>query len=204
MVSPNMPGKPTRPDSEAQIVALREVGYSVPAIAEHTGASQSTIKRILKRHGARKGALTAEAMEGARRELHGALTDDATKREVARAVLDDLALSRQIREQVAERLGQLSSLPPASDPKETGAIMRALAAAATVLKLSSDVQRLTLTQRNDHSAGGEDLPELQIKELTAAEIVELRDKPPAQDLLLSAPEPDADDDIVVEGEPSVA
>ncbi len=198
-----MPGKPTAPDTEAKIVALREVGYSVPAIAEHTGASHSTIKRILKRHGARKGALTEETIKGARQELHGVLTDEAIRSEVARAVLDDLALSRQIRVQVTERLEQLNALPPAADPKETGAIMRALAAAATVLKLSSDVQRHTLTQRNDHSAGVEDLPELQITELTAAEIVELRDKPPAADLLLTASGPDEDDDIVVEGELSV-
>lgn len=199
-----MSGRPTNPATEAQIVALREVGYSVPAIAEHTGASQSTIKRILKRHGARKGAITDEAIEGARQELHGALTDDAIRSEVARAVLDDLALSRQIREQVADRLEQLNALPPAADPKETGAIMRALAAAATVLKLSSDVQRHTLTQRNEHSAGVEELPELQITELTAEQIVELRDKPPAADLLLTAPGADEDDNIVVEGELSLA
>lgn len=132
-----MTGKQATPDQGAQAVILREAGYTLSAIAERLGISLSTVQRLLKKHKAVAGAATHALIEKAREEmLASAFSLESVQQTAAALVLDDLALSQQIRQKLFSALDLLEPDSPI--------VFRSLAASATTLKLTQDVGRRAL------------------------------------------------------------
>lgn len=163
----------TTPDVEAQAVILREAGYSCPAIAEKLDLSLSTTKRILKRRSAVAGAATATLVEQARQGMLDTAFDlDAVQQHAAALVLDDLALSRMIREGIVEAVEALD--PSTSTPYQ---MMRTLVAAATALDLTQKVARRALPlDRLEEATHVEELSELRIRIMTDDDVREIREQ----------------------------
>lgn len=62
-----MAGKKTSPDQSAQMVVLREAGYTLSAIADRLGISVSTTQRIIRKNSVVAGA-TSQALVSKTRE----------------------------------------------------------------------------------------------------------------------------------------
>lgn len=163
-----MPGKHATPDQGAQAVILREAGYSLPTIAQRLDISLSTVQRLLKKHKAVAGATTQALIEKARKEmLASAFSLESVQQTAAALVLDDLAISQQIRLKVSSALEVL-------DPSSPNAF-RALAASATALKLTQDVGRRALPlDKLEQAQLVEELPELQIHIMSGMDVEEMR------------------------------
>lgn len=163
-----MPGKHATPDQGAQAVILREAGYSLPTIAQRLDISLSTVQRLLKKHKAVAGATTQALIEKARDEmLNSALSMDSVQRTAAALVLEDLALSQQIRQKLFSALDLLEPDSPIA--------FRSLAASATTLKLTQDVGRRALPlDKLEQAQEVEELPELQIRIMTELDVEEMR------------------------------
>ncbi len=184
-----MPGKKAlTPDQIALAVAMRAAGYSVPAIAERLGVSPRTINRVFERHAAKKGAVMDKLIEQAKRELVDSITGvERIKEEAARMVADDLAHVRLLRERVAAAYELLHP----TNLQEAAVCLRAAAAAATTLKVTSDTLRRSL--RTDRALDAEeavDLPELVVVEITDEEALRMREER-AADMALPSPAPAA-------------
>lgn len=136
------------PELEEALI-LREAGYTLSAIAERTGISASTLTRRFKEAGGTpaRGKLSQEAIDQARQQL---LQDSGfigeLKEKIASQVLDDLALTKQIRESVLITLERLNS------EDCTMVRSRSLAALSTSLKITSDVARRALKADKDDIA----------------------------------------------------
>ena len=163
-----MSGKKATPDQSTQAVVLREAGYTLPAIASRLELSISTVQRILKTNKAVAGASTQALIERAREEmLNVAYALEQVQRTAAALVLDDLAISQQIRLKLSNAVDQL-------DPNDPGAL-RALAASATTLKLTQDVTRRALPlEKLNQALAFEELPELKIHIMTDRDVAEMR------------------------------
>ncbi len=157
--------KETTPVEVANAIALREAGYSHIAIAQKLNLSLRTVQRHLSSHGTVKGSLKAEVIDKAKADMMNLVSSSPVIRgEAAKLVLDDIAHSNHIRNIMLEASGCLK----ATDVKEAVLVMRAAAAYSTTLKNTSDTIR--------HSLGTDkaidevhELPELIVRELTAAE-----------------------------------
>lgn len=184
-----MPGKKKTPDQSAQAVVLREAGYTLPAIASKLDISVSTAQRILKINKAVAGASTQALIERAREEmLNTAFALEQVQRIAAASVLDDLALSQQIRLKLSNAVEQL-------DPTGPGAF-RCLAASATTLKLTQDVTRRALPlERLSQALEVETLPELQIHIMGEYEVAKLRAEQRREDAELNGDEAALEDEI---------
>lgn len=163
-----MTGKHATPDQGAQAVILREAGYTLPAIAQRLEISLSTVQRLLKKHKAVAGATTQALIEKAREEmLNSAFSLESVQQTAAALVLDDLALSQQIRQKLFSALNLLEPDNPI--------VFRALAASATSLKLTQDVGRRALPlDKLEQAQSIEELPELQIHVMTPWDVEEMR------------------------------
>jgi predicted transcriptional regulator len=163
-----MSGTKKTPDQSAQAVILREAGYTLPAIATRLELSISTVQRILKTNKTVAGASTQALIEKAREEmLNVAFSLEEVQRTAAALVLDDLALSQQIRAKLSNAVEQL-------DPTDPG-VLRALAASATTLKLTQDVTRRALPlEKLNIALDVEDLPELQIHIMSEFDVARMR------------------------------
>jgi transposase len=163
-----MSGKKATPDQSTQAVMLREAGYTLPAIATRLELSISTIQRILKTNKTVAGASTQALIERAREEmLNSAFSLEEVQRTAAALVLDDLAISQQIRVKLSNAVDQL-------DPNDPGAL-RALAASATTLKLTQDVTRRALPlEKLNQALAFEELPELKIHIMSDLDVAEMR------------------------------
>ena len=162
-----MTKKRTTPEDVANALALREAGYTVLSISQKLGISVRTLQRQFSAAGARKGKLKEEIIRQARKDLLNRVTSDETIRnEAAQLINDDLAHSRHLRELVLNASDKLQAVTL----RDAALVMRAAAAYSTVIKNTSDTIRHTL--RIDQKADTEvdNLPELQIRELTAEEI----------------------------------
>jgi IS30 family transposase len=187
------------PSQKAKIIALRQAGFSISSIAEQSGASISTIKRHVK--GTAKGSAKKALVDAAAKDLLQALDDSYLRKQVAALVADDLAISSRIRTNIYRLLERIEESEP-SDPAQLFQTMRALSAASTSLKLSSDTMRSSLSLPSRLGAVEENLPELVIRDLTGAEIEDICKRTEA----LSAGTDDGlggilhpDDEIVTEG-----
>lgn len=159
-----------RPYSSAELkeaVTLRQAGYALSAITEKTNISAATLHRHFRTHSVGKGAITAEAIEAARQQL----LDDADfvgnlKAQIASSILDDLNMSRAIKERAMLVLEELES-------EDIPAMIKArsLASVATAVKVSSDIQRRSL-RLDDPSTllQSDDLPQLTISLMSPEEI----------------------------------
>ncbi|MBW3505723.1 helix-turn-helix domain-containing protein [Pseudomonas sp. NKUCC02_KPG] len=163
-----MSGKKATPDQNTQAVILREAGYTLPAIASRLELSISTVQRIVKTNKAVAGASTQALVEKAREEmLNAAYALEQVQRTAAALVLDDLAISQQIRAKLSECVDQI-------DPADSGAL-RALAASATTLKLTQDVTRRALPlEKLNMALDIEELPELQIHIMSEYDVAKMR------------------------------
>lgn len=163
-----MAGKKATPDQSTQAVILREAGYTLPAIAARLELSISTVQRILRTNKAVAGASTQALIEKAREEmLNAAYALEQVQRTAAALVLDDLAISQQIRAKLSDCVDQI-------DPTDSGAL-RALAASATTLKLTQDVTRRALPlEKLNQALAFEELPELKIHIMTDRDVAEMR------------------------------
>lgn len=163
-----MSGKKATPDQNTQAVILREAGYTLPAIAARLELSISTVQRIVKTNKAVAGASTQALVEKAREEmLNAAYALEQVQRTAAALVLDDLAISQQIRAKLSECVDQI-------DPADSGAL-RALAASATTLKLTQDVTRRALPlEKLNMALDIEELPELQIHIMSEYDVAKMR------------------------------
>ena len=163
-----MSGKKATPDQNTQAVMLREAGYTLPAIATRLELSISTVQRILKTNKTVAGASTQALIERAREEmLNSAFSLEEVQRTAAALVLDDLAISQQIRVKLSNAVDQL-------DPNDPGAL-RALAASATTLKLTQDVTRRALPlEKLNQALAFEELPELKIHIMSDLDVAEMR------------------------------
>lgn len=156
-----------------QAVILRAAGYTISAIVEKTGISASTLHRHFKSHNVGRGGLTSEAISEARQELlndAGFLSD--LKHQIAAAVLDDLVITKQIREAALLALEELatdSTAPPMIKS-------RALAALATATKITSDVMRRALKMDDGALNQVEELPVLTIRKMTDAEFESIKNR----------------------------
>ena len=163
-----MSGKKATPDQSTQAVILREAGYTLPTIATRLELSISTVQRILKTNKTVAGASTQALIERAREEmLNSAFSLEEVQRTAAALVLDDLAISQQIRVKLSNAVDQL-------DPNDPGAL-RALAASATTLKLTQDVTRRALPlEKLNQALAFEELPELKIHIMSDLDVAEMR------------------------------
>lgn len=167
-----MSGARLTPEQQQAALAMRAAGYSITVIADHTGASVSTLKRLFKRCGVKKGSVSEELIEKATVEL---LQDveavETVKREAAALLMDDLALSKRLRQAMAEAADKLV----ATDTTQALQVMRAVSSAAVALKSTSETLRKSLGLDKDDSAIDE-LPELTIRVMTNDEIEAVKDE----------------------------
>ena len=99
--------------------------------------------------------------------LNAAYSLEQVQRTAAALVLDDLAISQQIRAKLSECVDQI-------DPADSGAL-RALAASATTLKLTQDVTRRALPlEKLNMALDIEELPELQIHIMSEYDVAKMR------------------------------
>lgn len=163
-----MPGIKATPDQAAQAVILREAGFTLPAIANELNISISTTQRLLKKHHAVAGVSTQQLIEKAREGmLSAAFALDSVQQQAASLILDDLALSNQIRLKLAAALDVLDVADPIA--------FRALAASATTLKLTQDVGRRAMPlEKVNQSMEIDELPELRIHIMTDQDVAEMR------------------------------
>lgn len=166
-----MTKKTAIPDEIAQALAMREVGYTVLSISQRLGLSVRSLQRHFAAHGAVKGGLKQELMDGARAELMKRVTSDDTIRdEVAQLVNDDLAHTRHLR----GILHRASEHLHASSLTEAVLVMRAVAAYSTAIKNTSDTLRQTMRVERAVVVSEAALPELVVREMTRHEVEALR------------------------------
>lgn len=159
------------PDEVAQVIAMREAGWTMPAISQKLDISIPTIQRIIKKHGVKTGAAQAALVHQAREQLlDNAFLLDRAQEIAAAMVNDDFAIAQQIRQKAAEAVDAI-------DPADGPLALRGLAAAATALKLSQDVWRRALPlDRLNEAHHVEELPELVVRVMTEEDVKELRER----------------------------
>lgn len=158
------------PTLQAQIIALREAGYTNLAISKRLGISVRTVQRHLASAGVKKGSLKSELIEQARDEALNLLkSDPAIKQAIAQLLIDDLAHVSHVRELLVEASEHLK----ATDVKTAALVMRGAAAYSTAIKNTSDVLQKHLSKRDQPDI--QDLPELVVQELTAEQIERMRE-----------------------------
>ena len=174
-----MSRKTATPTEISEALALREAGYTALSISQRLGISVRSLQRHFADHGSKKGSIKKDVLDAARADLLKRVTsDDAVREEAARLINDDLAHARHLREIMIDATEQLQ----ATSLKEAVLVMRAAAAYSTAIKNTSDVLRQTLRIDRAIEDGGTELPELIIRELTDAEIKEMREEMPENKL----------------------
>lgn len=168
-----MPGAAIAPDVQAQAVALREAGYSLASIATRLHIGISSVQRIIKRHGAVAGAATEEIITRARDEMIATAYGLESVRQIAAGLFhDDLDLAQRIRHKAVEIL---EAIEVTRDSAVQDA--RAIAACATALRLTQDVQRRAIPiDKLERADSVEELPEIQIRIMTDDDVRELREQ----------------------------
>jgi len=157
----------TPPDVAAQIVVLRAAGYTLPLIANKTGVSLSTVKRVLKRSPPPDDEANLDLVEEARsvmREQYG--SGDSVSALYGVLVADTLHHVESSREVASAALATLR----ATDTQEAALVLRALAAHSTALKNHVDAVKSIIPIPESV----EELPELHISGLAEEEIAKLR------------------------------
>lgn len=184
-----MSGKKATPDQSSQAVILREAGYTLPAIADRLDLSISTVQRIVKTHKVVAGAGRQALIDKVREEmLTAAFSLEAVQQTVAALVIDELALSHQIRAKLASALETLDPTDPV--------VFRGLAAASTALKLTQDVTRRSLPiDKLNQAQDIEELPALEIHIMTEHDVAEMRAKQRLEEAELSGDDQGAQDEL---------
>jgi len=193
-----MAGTHITPEQKRKALTLRAAGYTHTVIADETGMSVSSIKRLLIETSVKKGGIKKAMVEKATSEL----INDATivariKHEATNLLLDDIATVKKLRLAMALATEQLE----ANDTASALQVMRAISAGAVALKSTSETLRKSLGLDSD-DVTVDDLPELTITVLTGAEIDKIKADVSARadgldgGLGIALPE----NDVVVEGD----
>ena len=164
-----MAGRTATPKEITEILALREVGYSVLHISQKLGFSVRTIHRHLAENNVKKGSLKKEVIENARAELSKIITSNSAIRdEAAKQIIDDIAHSSHLRAIIIEASVHLK----ATTLQEAVLVMRGAAAYSTAFKNTSDTIRhaLGVDKLIDDAS---ELPELIMTELTSEQIKQM-------------------------------
>jgi hypothetical protein len=123
----------------------------------------------LSEHGAKKGSLKKEVIDKAKADLFESVTSSqAIREEAAKLIIDDIAHSQHIRTVILEATEHLK----ATSLADAALVMRAVAAASTALKNTSDMLRHSLGADKVTDDAGE-VPDLYVKELTKEQIEEI-------------------------------
>jgi AraC-like DNA-binding protein len=194
-----MSGAHISPQQKKQALTLRAAGYTITLIADKTGVSVSTLKRLFNTYKVAKGELKQSVIDKATNELlNDTSTIDLFKRETANLLLDDLALVKRLREAMALATESLECTDTASALQ----VMRAVSAGAVALKSTSETLRKSLGLDKDEDVTG-DLPELIISVLTSDEMAGIRSHAltlsAGMDDGLGSTLPDDIDDVISEG-----
>lgn len=161
-----MTGRTATPKEISEILALREVGYSVLHISQKLGFSVRTIHRHLAENSIKKGSLKKEVIENARTELSRIITSNpAIHAEAAKQIIDDIAHSNHLRDIIIQASEHLK----ATNLQEATLVMRGAAAYSTALKNTSDTIRHALGVDKIKDEVGE-LPELYVMELSSEQV----------------------------------
>lgn len=174
-----MKRKEVTPKEVTEILVLREAGYTALAIANRFGVSIRTVQRHLSEHGAKKGSLKKEVIDKAKADLFESVTSShAIREEAAKLIIDDIAHSQHLRTVMLEATEHLK----ATSLVDAALVMRAVAAASTALKNTSDMLRHSLGVDKVIDDVGE-VPDLNVTELTKEQIEEIinKDKANIQD-----------------------
>lgn len=168
-----MPGTAIAPDVQAQVVALREAGYTLTSIASRLDIGISSVQRIIKKRGAVAGVATAEMIARARDEMIASAYGLESVRQIAASLVhDDLDLAQRIRQKAVEIL---DAIDVTRDSATQDA--RALAAVSTALRLTQDVQRRTLPlDKLERADSVEELPEIHIKIMGPDDVEAIREQ----------------------------
>lgn len=148
----------TSPDKELQAAALLAVGYTMTSVAEETGLSYSTVKRVKKNNHSRKP--TPELVEEAREKLTASLGIEFARQETAKLIRTATDNNQKIQDKVAALLGKIDLDDAFLDVTKAA---KALTALATASKLASDSSRQILTTLAAPPERTEDLPELVVR-----------------------------------------
>jgi hypothetical protein len=164
-----MPGKSVPPEKIAEAVTLRAAGYTTATIADRIGISIRTVNRICEQHNAKKGAVTTDLIEEAKRNLIDRIYSiEGIRQEAALLVSDDIAHIRLLRQRMADATEHLT----ATNLEEATLLMRGAAAYSTALKNTSDTLRNSLrTEKALEATEAEELPELVIRVMTDEEVL---------------------------------
>lgn len=159
------------PDQEANIIAMREAGYTFTVIAYRNECSIATAKRACSRHGTTKGAITDELIAEARTRLRQSISGDDAIREIAASVVEDTKYHCELlREKLAEAAGKLEI----NSPADAKTAFKSLNSYANAIKLSADAMRSALKLDTSDSYEDNELPVLKIEAMTKADVEEIR------------------------------
>jgi hypothetical protein len=166
-----MPGTRVSPKEQAQIVAMRSAGYTMPSIANHSGRSLASVKRICTQSKVKPGLVTEELIQTATKHLMDSVCDDRALQKLAATQLQDtLAHSALCRDKLLEASEQLN----ASTPQEALQVARACASWANSIKLTGDAIRSALKICPEQEFA-EDLPEYSWYEISNEDVEALRE-----------------------------
>jgi hypothetical protein len=169
MLGGNMPKKHA-PEIKLEAIARYEAGYTALSISEKLSVPVPTLKGWFSQSGAKAGALGDELLEQAKQELASTLTKEVTDKKLASLIAEDEILSARIRQKL---VAALDCLEP-TDTDSAALALRAITAASTAVKNTSDSQRRLLSVKSEDRASNE-LPELVVKGLTDLEINEINE-----------------------------
>lgn len=174
------------PSFEAQIIALREAGYTNLAIAKRLGLGLRTVQRHLASAGIKKGGLKSELIDQARDEALSLLrSDPAIKQAISELLLDDIAHVSHLRDVMVQASEHLI----ATDAKSASIVMRATAAYSVALKNTSDTLQKHFSKHSQ--SGMQEMPELIVREITAEEAMQMTQRGMVED------ECDANDELSI-------
>ncbi len=180
-----MGSKRTSPDQIAQVAALRAAGWTLACIVQETGLSTSTVQRVLRQHPVGKGEAQQDLIDLARRELVERFTkEEALQVLYANLVADTAAHIALARTRAAEAMEHL--VP--TDTKSAALCMRGIAAHAVATKAHTDTLRHLLPEQQVT----EELPALEVIEMTAEDVAEIRAQQAREDSILTGHASDID------------
>lgn len=165
-----MAGAPKTSTALKRAIVLRDAGFSLAAIADKLNISPSTLYRHFKKHGVDKGSLSGKAIEEAKRQLledAGFVND--IKLQIAGAIVDDIAIFKQLRIAGAITLEQMmldSSLAPHYRSRGIAALATNAIVTQKLIRTALGIDKL--------EPEPDTLPNLTITELTSADVEALR------------------------------
>lgn len=163
----------TTPEKELQAAVLISIGYTMASVAEESGLSYSTVKRIKERLQEGDISIPPEILEEAKAKLTECLGIEFARQETAKLIHTTTTNNQKIQDKVASLLDRVDVDDPEVDPMKAA---KALTALATASKLASDSSRQILTTLAAPPERTEDLPELVVREMWEEEVAEVREK----------------------------